>query len=255
MTDDQQRATWDTGLRKSYDNEARQYDARRYTSREGLQFNRLELEILDSILPSGQDRRIFDVPAGTGRLSVELGRRGARVVGGDLSLNMLKQAAGKARDANRSSLWFTQANAGQLPFRDGTFDAVVSFKFFHLVPNDVKPVLIREMIRVLKPGGKLVAEFNSPYYGGVLAFLRYYFRKKTPGGMRKKCLFPDQVPALFEDVTVRQIHGVKLPLSGLAEVVLGRKLVDAITIWFGRLPGLQYLSYALIVEAEKPSAR
>lgn len=254
MTDEQQ-ATWDTGLRKSYDKEARQYDARRYVSREGLQFNRLELDILDSILPAGPDKWFFDVPAGTGRLSVELGRRGARVVGGDLSLNMLKEAAAKARDAKRDELWFTQANAGQLPFRDGTFDAVVSFKFFHLVPNDVKPVLIREMIRVLKPGGTLVAEFNSPYYGGILAFLRYYFRKKTPGGMRMKCLFPDQVRPLFDGVRVKQIHGVKLPLSGLAEAVLGRKIVDAFTIWFGKLPVLRYFSYALIVEAEKPANR
>jgi ubiquinone/menaquinone biosynthesis C-methylase UbiE len=255
MSDDEQEMTWDKGLRKSYDQEARQYDARRYISREGQQFNRLELNILRGILPTGPGKWIFDVPAGTGRLSVELGKDGTRVVGGDLSLNMLNQAAAKAAESHRTDLWFTQANAGQLPFRDGTFDAVVSFKFFHLVPNDVKPVLIREMIRVLKPGGKLIAEFNSPYYGGLLAFLRYYFRKKHPGGMRMKCLFPDQVTALFEGVRVRQIHGVKLPLSGAIESMLGRGAVDAFTIWFGKLPMLRYLSYALIVEAEKPSAR
>ena len=85
--------------------------------------------------------------------------------------------------------------------------------------------------------------------------LRYYFRKKTPGGMRMKCLFPDQVRPLFDGVRVKQIHGVKLPLSGLAEAVLGRTIVDAFTIWFGKLPVLRYLSYALIVEAEKPATR
>lgn len=253
MTDGKQQSTWDTGLRKGYDRGAHQYDAMRYRSREGQLFSRLELGLLEDILPTGPGRWILDVPAGTGRLSTHIGRGGARVVGGDLSLNMLKEAASKAREAAQADLWFSQINAGQLPFRDGTFDAVVSFKFFHLVPNDVKPVLIREMVRVLKPGGLLVAEFNSPYYGGLLAFLRYYFRKKHPGGMRMKCLFPDQVKTLFDGLTVRQVHGVKLPLSGTAEAVVGRNAVDAINHWWGRLPGLRYLSYALIVEAEKPS--
>jgi hypothetical protein len=53
---------------------------------------------------------------------------------------------------------------------------------------------------------------------------------------------------------VRQIHSVKLPLSGAIESILGRGVVDAFTLWFGTLPEQRYLSYALIVEGEKPSA-
>jgi hypothetical protein len=108
------------------------------------------------------------------------------------------------------------------------------------------------MTRVLKPGGSLIIEFNSPFYAGVLAAFRYYFRKKVPGGMRKKCLFPDQVAWLFQGLQVTRRCGVKLPLAGALATVLGTKTTEAIDMWFGGLPGLRYLSYAIIVEARKP---
>lgn len=246
------RGGWDASLRRGYDREAKQYDDRRYRSAEGRLFSRLELTILDAILEPRPGIRILDVPAGTGRLSVELARSGAHVVAGDISLNMLKAAASKVSRPAEVAPSFAQVKAGELPFPDDTFDAVISFKFFHLVPNDVKPLLLRDMARVLKPGGKLVVEFNSPFYGGFLAFWRYYFRKQRPGGMRTKCLFPDQLPALFAGLPVTQNYGVKLPLSGVISRLVGVGPVDAVNAWFGRLPGLKYGCYALIVEARKP---
>jgi ubiquinone/menaquinone biosynthesis C-methylase UbiE len=246
--------TWDTSLQKGYDEEARRYDARRYHSAEGRLFNDLELRILAESLRPREGMTILDLPTGTGRLSVGLSRLGARVVGGDISGGMLRAAAAKAGSDGLSRIHFAQMNAGKLPFADNTFDGVISFKFFHLIPNDVKATLLGEMIRVLKPGRKLIVEFNSPFYGGVLAFLRYYFRKKHPGGMRMKCLFPDQVHTLFKDVEVTGKFGVKLPLSGYLGSVLGQPTVEAFNLWFGRIPAIRYLSYAVIVEAVKPEA-
>ena len=242
----------DVRLRGSYDREASQYDARRYESGEGRFFSNLEVTILQSWLPLEPGRRILDMPAGTGRLSVALSRAGATLVGADISRNMLVQADRKAESEQAAHAHFVQGSGVQLPFADGTFDAVVSFKFFHLVPNERKRAFIEEMTRVLKPGGSLVAEFNSPFYGGVLAAYRYYFRKKVPGGMRKKCLFPDQVSGLFEGLEVTQRLGVKLPLAGALAKILGIRLTEALDQWFGRLPGLRYLSYAIMIEARKP---
>ena len=240
--------------RESYDKEASQYDALRYASAEGRFFSNLELKVLKSWIPLGPGKRILDMPAGTGRLSIALTDRGATVIGADISSNMLVEANRKATTDGASHAHFVQGSGVQLPFADNTFDAVASFKFFHLVPNDRKRLFIQELTRVLKPGCPLIVEFNSPFYGGVLAAFRYYFRKKRPGGMRKKCLFPDQVAGLFRGLEITRRLGVKLPGSGTVASVLGARTMEALELWFGRLPGLRYLSYVLIIEARKPRA-
>jgi ubiquinone/menaquinone biosynthesis C-methylase UbiE len=242
----------DRRLRESYDREAADYDALRYVSTEGRFFANLELTILRSWLPLAPGKKILDMPAGTGRLSVDLSGKGATVVGADISRNMLREADAKAAKEQASHAHFVQGSGVQLPFEDNTFDAVVSFKFFHLVPNERKRAFIEELTRVLKPGCPLVVEFNSPFYGGVLAAFRYYFKKKRPGGMRKKCLFPDQVGGLFQGLEITRRCGVKLPGTGAVSAVLGRRATEALELWFGRLPGLRYLSYAIMIEARKP---
>lgn len=238
-----------------YDREAARYDERRYESAEGRLFSDMEIAHLRSWLGLAPGARVLDIPAGTGRLSWGLADSGATIVGVDISANMLQVAAGKQRAADGKNVHFLQGSGLQLPFPDSTFDALLSFKFFHLVANDQKPAFIKEMTRVLKPGGRLVAEFNSPYYGGILAALRYYLRKKRPGGMRMKCLFPDQIGPLFDGLEVVRVQGVKLPFSAVLARVLGRSAADAFNAWVGRLPGLRYVTYALMVEARKPPSR
>ena len=243
----------DHRLRRSYDREAAQYDALRYDSGEGLFFANLELTLLKSWIPLGPGKKILDMPAGTGRLSTVLTRNGATVVGTDISRNMLIEADVKAKKQHTPRAHFVQGSGVQLPFADETFDAVASFKFFHLVPNERKPDFIRELTRVLKPGGSLIVEFNSPFYGVFLAAYRYYVRKRRPGGMRKKCLFPDQVAELFRGLTVTRQCGVKLPGSGTVARLIGVRTMEVVELWFGRIPGLRYFSYAIVIEARKPA--
>jgi ubiquinone/menaquinone biosynthesis C-methylase UbiE len=243
----------DTTVRVDYDSEAFLYDKRRYHSAEGRLFSDLEIAVLRSWLPLHRGDRILDVPAGTGRLSFALAESGVTVVGADLSVNMLRVADSKrAHEAGRPH--FMQGSGAALPFASNTFDAVVSFKFFHLIPNDQKKLFIDEMVRVLKPGQPLIIEFNSPFYGGVLATMRYYLRKKHPGGMRMKCLFPDQLSGLFSGTQIRRTRGVKVPFAGAIASILGRGAVERLDRWAGMMPGLKYLSYVIIVEARKPAA-
>jgi ubiquinone/menaquinone biosynthesis C-methylase UbiE len=239
------------GHRGSYNSAAEEYDRSRYESAEGRFFNELEIDILRDWLKPRHGVRLLDLPAGTGRLSVPLSADGATVVGADISENMLRVARGKKLADGAAHAHFAQVDGLCLPFADETFDAVTSFKFFHLVPNEMKRGFVREMARVTKVGGRLVIEFNSPYYGGILAFYRYYFRKRTPGGMRQKCLFPDQIGALFEGLTVRRRLGIKLPFAGALARVIGQRPVGALNRAFGSIPGVRYFSYAILIEAEK----
>jgi ubiquinone/menaquinone biosynthesis C-methylase UbiE len=239
------------GRRQAYNSAAADYDAVRYESSEGRFFNDFEVELLREWLQPRAGVRLLELPAGTGRIAVPLAATGATVVGGDISENMLRVAAEKKERAGAEHAHFAQVNGLGLPFANDTFDAVTSFKFFHLVPNELKRDFIQEMARVTKPGGKLVLEFNSPFYGGVLAFYRYYFRKRRPGGMRQKCLFPDQVAVLFDGLTVRRRLGVKLPFAGGLSRLIGYRAVAGINRVIGSIPGVRYLAYAILIEAEK----
>ncbi len=229
------------------------YDANRYVSPEGRLFNDLEIELLRSWLPLAPGAKVLDIPAGTGRLTVALASQGATVIGADISAGMLRVAASKRQGEDLRRVQFAQGSGTQLPFADETFDAVVSFKFFHLVPNDRKPAFMSEMARVLKPGKTMVVEFNSPYYGGLMAAFRYYFRKRTPGDMRTKCIFPDQVADLFKGLEVTRTYGVKLPLSGALSKIIGVPATKALNMWFGKLPGIKYFAYAIMIEGRKPA--
>jgi ubiquinone/menaquinone biosynthesis C-methylase UbiE len=102
----------------------------------------------------GRDHRglkIVDLACGSGGFLKDLRRAfpRAKVTGLDLSAAYLAEAQ------SRSAAPVVQANAERLPFADGSLDAVTCIYLFHELPPRVRPVVAREIARVLKPGGVL----------------------------------------------------------------------------------------------------
>lgn len=95
---------------------------------------------------AGQGSRLLEVGCGTGRISIPLLERGVDLVGCDLSTPMLNRFREKY-PAPR----IAQANAAQLPFPSGHFDAVLTVHVLHLIPAWRE--VLREIKRVLLPGG------------------------------------------------------------------------------------------------------
>jgi len=97
---------------------------------------------------------LLDVATGTGRLPLALLRERFRgqIVGLDLSRGMLRQARRKlaAYGDQVTLLWH---DASQLPFPDGTFDAVSCLESLEFMPHSRE--VLSEMVRVLAPGGVL----------------------------------------------------------------------------------------------------
>jgi len=101
---------------------------------------------------------VLDVGCGTGTLAIVAKRRvgpTGRVFGLDASREMISRACKKATGA-RAEIDFQVAGAEALPFSDATLDVVLSTTVFHCLPNHTRDLCIREMVRVLKPNGRLL---------------------------------------------------------------------------------------------------
>lgn len=100
--------------------------------------------------------QVLDVACGTGAVARNaahaVGTKGS-VVGVDLNEGMLEVAKEATRDV-KPAIEYRQADAAALPFEDGRFDVVLCQQGFQFMPE--KDTVLREMKRVLRPGGRLV---------------------------------------------------------------------------------------------------
>lgn len=107
--------------------------------------------------------RLLDLPAGTGRF-IEIWRaRGARVHAVDISADMLAALRRRWPDGD-ANLIIERADGEALPFASGSFDFVVCWRLFHLLPAEVAERVLRELARVCR--GQIVLEvFNVSQEG------------------------------------------------------------------------------------------
>ena len=101
-------------------------------------------------------KRVLDVGCGTGFVVSLYARGGARVVGIDLTWQGIRLTRGRLGLAGLPAM-LQQADAERLPFRDESFDLVTSFGVLHHTPDTAAAV--REVHRVLKPGGRTIMMF------------------------------------------------------------------------------------------------
>lgn len=115
-------------------------------------------------------RRLLDLGCGTGRFAVLAAERlGGRVWGVDASDEMLREA--RSRPGAERVGW-RRADAAELPFKPGWFDAVHSHLVLHLVAD--RAATVAEIARVLGPGGRVVVGTFAPEHFRAF-FLNEYF--------------------------------------------------------------------------------
>lgn len=167
-------------------------------------------DLTNDVLSLGQDRRwrkvvaqalavrpgerVLDLGAGTGTSSLPFAEAGARVVPCDFSLGMLRE--GKRR---HPFLPLTAGDATRLPFADGVFDAVtISFALRNVHDTDAA---LREMLRVTRPGGRVViCEFSHPTWAPFRTVYTEYLMRALPPVARAVSSNPDAYVYLAESI-------------------------------------------------------
>jgi demethylmenaquinone methyltransferase/2-methoxy-6-polyprenyl-1,4-benzoquinol methylase len=175
--------------------------------------------------------RALDVATGTGDLALELARRvgpSGEVVGSDFSEGMLEHA--RRKGAGVPAVRFERANALELPYRDGEF-AAATVGFGARNFSDLAQGL-REMTRVVRPGGRVVVlEITTPTRPPLSTFFRIWFDRIVPLLGRdeaytylpnsvKRFPAPDALAAQMEEAGLRDIRWI-LTAGGIIALHVG----------------------------------
>ncbi len=189
-----------------------------------------------AIASRGGEGEALDIATGTGDFAWELADRStiSRVVGMDFAPQMLVQARGKTRKHTRQShrVQWVRGDAVNLPFADDRFWCVTcGFGLRNFA--DIEAAL-REMTRVVVPGGRVVILDIVPVTGGdgLSRLFQWYFRKAVPwmgsmlAGSREAYSYlpesvqsymtPDELSAMMQKVGLHKVEYRKMGLGTVA---------------------------------------
>lgn len=169
------------------------------------------------------DVRVLDLCCGTGDMTFALRRQAvksrSRIMGADFSHAMLQRAVAKSSADSEAVPEWIEADALNLPFPNGDFDLVTSaFGFRNLADYDAG---LREILRVLRPGGECgILDFGEPK--GILgAAYRIYFKQVLPrvgtviSGVRGPYAY---LPASVERFPAPEDMLIRMRKAGFADV-------------------------------------
>jgi ubiquinone/menaquinone biosynthesis C-methylase UbiE len=127
--------------------------------------------LLEALAPAPGET-VLEVGPGTGYYTLDVARAVARLHVFDLQPEMLEHTLRRAREAGVDNVEPRQGDARSLPYRDGTFDAAYLVAVLGEIPD--QEAALRELRRVVRPGGRLVVGelFGDPHMVGEKALRR-----------------------------------------------------------------------------------
>ncbi|MEK6792024.1 MAG: class I SAM-dependent methyltransferase [Deltaproteobacteria bacterium] len=182
--------------------DAQRYDAW-YETLLGSMAHGKEQGLVFSLAALRPGQRALDAGCGTGIYALALAQKGLSVVASDSSPEMIGLAASKAA-ARSVNVEFVEASVQRLPFRDNEFDLVVAIGVLCFVNSKARSIALKEMRRVLKPGGRIVVGTLNAW--SPWAFLR-----------RLKGLFKDTVYSRAEFISPPELQS-SLLANGFVDV-------------------------------------
>lgn len=180
---------------------------------------------LDAQMPE-PPRRVLDLGCGPGDLTFQLARHypEARIVASDFTCAMVRRAerARRVLPRGKDRIAFGVGDAMHLPFRDAQFDLVTSAFLVRNLPD--LPSGLREMARVLRPGGACVAlEITEPVPPWFRDLFHAYFDRVVP---KLGALFGTEGPYRYLSESLRHFPPREKTLGLLRESGFSRSLAD-----------------------------
>lgn len=179
----------------------------------------------------------LDLATGTGDIAalMEATYPHAKVVGGDFSLNMLTEAK---RRFNGATIQWHACDANNLPFVDNSFDSVT---FGYLLRNvDDALAVLKEVGRILKPGGRVVCLDTTPPAKNLLyPFVHLYFKYGIP--VMGKMIADDEAAYAYLTGSTMDFYSAEelaelFSHAGLVDVGFRKFMLGTIGIHWGRKP-------------------
>lgn len=150
--------------------------------------------------------RLLDVGCGTGNVALEAARLGALVSAIDPAARLVEVTRGRA-EAESLRVTATVADAAALPFADASFDVLVSVFAVIFAPDS--GAAAREMVRVLRPGGRLALTAWTAH-GAIFEAGAALWRAASPPGGEPEKAWPSWVDESF-------VRGLFEPLGASVE--------------------------------------
>ena len=204
-------------------------------------------------LPLNPASRVLDVACGTGNVAIPLARAGHEVTGVDIASNLITQARDRAA-AEHLPIRFDEGDAEQLPYPDGSFDAVVTMFGAMFAPRP--ELVVAEMARVLRPGGLLaMANWNPGSFSGAMFRVGGEHVPGPPGipppvlwGEEK--VVRERLSPFFRDVRTELISiNFDLPTNPAGAVAFFRRFFGPTQVAFSRLDEAGQAAFAADLEA------
>jgi len=158
---------------------------------------------------------VLDIPCGTGRFTDFLLCSGYRVMGADISPEMIAEARRKAPANPRGLLGFPVCDVEWLPFADKSIDCTLTARFLHLAPAEMWPRIFAELKRVARSRVVLCVNFDK--------FAIKHLIRSLRGRSRERWMSQRQFRRMLEDhgLAVQAIH-CKLRLVSTLWIVVCR---------------------------------
>jgi len=145
----------------------------------------------------GAEDRVLEVGCGTGTTALRLADALGHYTASDISVEMIEIARKKAREAGNADIDFTVAPVLETRFEPESFDAVLGFNIYHLVPD--LPTALARAHALVRPGGLFITK--TPCLGEMSWFIRALLPVMQAFG---KAPFVDSFTAAELEVLVRE---------------------------------------------------
>jgi len=231
-----------------YDYEASSYDESRFCSEMGRHLDYMHKRIVGSFLNSS-GKLVLDAGVGTGRFATWLAEKGFKVIGVDLSREMLEKAKRKAQILN-TDIGFILADMHFLPLRKNLFDSCICINVIDHISDISK--FLKEVKYVVNPKGFFIfniSNLQSPYLPiAVIVNLRKHALFK--GGIHSRWFTFREIDILLPRTgfNIKEIKGCMIS----SPIPLGEKLIKIIKPinFFVETSKIKFFSGSLFIKAQ-----